>query len=87
MTQSQPLENLISLERQAEILDLLSPREFAVVVLRLEFGLSDAEIGREFGLTHRAIAQRRYNAQDKILAHCPELRRYAGVRSRARGSA
>lgn len=80
-----PADRLISIETQQQILDLLSPEEFAVVCLRFD-GLNQASIAMLLGLARSTVSMRFTSARRKILDRFPELTAWAEDRNHSRGS-
>ena len=66
------LERLLEREAAAEILELLTPSEMVVVLLRLE-GMSEREIGAFLGVGRGAVRQRLIRAQARIEQRIPGL--------------
>lgn len=79
-----PLERLIWQDTLAEILDLMTPYELIIAVLRLE-GLTDAEIGEMLGTHRGAVAQHMLDLQEWIVRRKPELASFLSSRQRPSG--
>jgi len=65
-------ERLVSLDRQREILELLTPQQLAVVALVVD-GFSQAEAARMLGISRQAAQRRLRAARRRVLRELPEL--------------
>ena len=74
-----PLDRIIGLETQQEILALLTPKQLAITALVWD-GMSYEEIAHEFGVTEQAVGWHIRSARRKILHRFPELETWASDR-------
>lgn len=65
-------ERLVSLDRQREILELLTPQQLAVVALVAE-GFTYAEAAQALGISRQAAQRRLASARRRVLRELPEL--------------
>ena len=68
------LDDVIHTERYREILETLTPHQFLVVFLKLEFEMTNSDVARILGLERSAIGQRMWHAQGRVLRRFPELK-------------
>jgi hypothetical protein len=80
-----PLEGLIWKETFAEILDLLTPEEKVVAMLRVE-GLSDGEIGRLLDVDRAAVGMKMIRVRRRITQRLPHLSLFLSGRRRRGGA-
>jgi DNA-binding CsgD family transcriptional regulator len=77
-----PLDRLVARETFEEAISLLTPRELAVALLRLE-GLNDDQIGHVLGIGRSSATKRIRRAAHRIASELPELRPFLKDRRQA----
>jgi excisionase family DNA binding protein len=77
-----PLDRLVARETFQEAIHLLTPRQLAVALLRLE-GLTDDQIARLLGIQWCSATKRIRHAAARIASEVPELRSFLRDRRQA----
>lgn len=77
-----PLDRLVARETFEEGIHLLTPRQLAVALLRLE-GLTDYQIAHLLGIQRSSATKRIRSAAERIASEVPELRSFLKDRRQA----